>query len=120
RPTGPCWIALRRPAPGSSREFSLRAEERKDRRCGDVPPAAPAARLQASIDRPPLQCALQRAQRAVLQRLHGADTLPHDGGHLRGGQVLEEAEDENLLLLVGQVADGGVEILVRQLLDGQF
>jgi len=56
----------------------------------------------------------------VLQRLHGADTLPHDQGHLRGGQVLEEAEDQNLLLLVGQVADGGMEILVRQLLDGQF
>src|SRR5207237_6169966 len=53
RPIGPYWTALRRPAPGSSREFSLRAEERRDRRCGDVPPAAPAARLQASIDRPP-------------------------------------------------------------------
>src|SRR3989442_5153649 len=120
RALAPNWTARRRPAPGSSPGSSLRAEERKVPRHEDVPPAARAARLLASIDRPPLQSALQGAQRAVLQRLHGPDTLPHDGGLLRGGEVLEEAEDQNLLLLVRQLADGGVQVRVRELLDRQF
>src|SRR5207302_11020558 len=114
RGIAPCSIARRRPKPGSSPESSLPGEERRVRRHADALPAAPAAPPQGSIDGPPLQSAFQGAEGAVLQRLDSTDTLAQDRGHLRGGQILEEAEDQNLLLLVGQVADGGVQILVRE------
>ena len=40
----------------------------------------------------------------MLQRLDGADRFPHDVGHLGGGQILEETQDQDLLLFVRQVA----------------
>src|SRR2546422_610337 len=109
RATAPCSIARRRPAPGSNPESSLRAEERRGRRRADVPPAAPAARLQASINGPPLQRALQRAQGAVLQRLDGTDTFTHDRSDLGGGQVLEEVE-------AGEAAGHGIDGQVLRVL----
>src|ERR1700736_4074045 len=73
-----------------------------------------------AIDRPPLQDALQRTQRAVLQGLNRTDGLAQNDGDLGGRQVLEEPQDQHLLLLIREVAQRGAQVVVRELLDRQL
>jgi len=85
-----------------------------------VSPRAPTDERPFASPAPAVQGTLERAQRPMLQCLHCTHRLPHDLGRLRGRQVLEEPEDQDLLLLVGQSPQGLVQVFIGKLLDGKL